>query len=42
MEGTSHGAEAESDHVGAAEMKHYGLTAAPIPLYCWRGGGRRG
>lgn len=27
------GNRAESDHGGAAEMKHYGLTTAPIPHY---------
>lgn len=31
--GTSHGAEAESDRVGMAEVQPYGLTAAPTPCF---------
>ena len=29
--GTPHGAGEQTDHEEATEMKHYGLTTAPIP-----------
>ena len=33
----SHVEQGQSDCGGAAEMKSYGLTAAPIPLHCLGG-----